>query len=250
MKLAVMQPYFLPYIGYWQLIHASDTFVLLDDVQYIRHGWVNRNRILRPGGGWQYIVVPLQKHSMTDPIREIITSGGQWKDRVLRQLRHYRHELRAPHYEEVSDFLGSALASAAREERLAKVNEVLVREVCAYLGLGARIALSSESGLSYEAVQDAGDWALVVARQLNASEYINPAGGAALFEPGRFAACGIALSFLTTGDIFYAQGPPREANQSIVDVLMFNGRDGTRKLLERYTVERARSSSPASATRD
>ncbi|MGC7846714.1 WbqC family protein [Desulforudis sp. 1088] len=91
MRAAVMQPYFSPYIGYWQLIHAVDTFVLFDDVQYIRHGWINRNRILKPGGGWQYIIA-LKKHSKNDLIRNIQAHPTlEWKARILRQLEHYKN---------------------------------------------------------------------------------------------------------------------------------------------------------------
>ena len=75
MKIAIMQPYFFPYIGYWKLIHAVDRFVTFDDAQYIRHGWVNRNRILKPGGGWQYIVVPLTKHSLTESIKNVASAS-------------------------------------------------------------------------------------------------------------------------------------------------------------------------------
>lgn len=92
MKLAIMQPYFVPYIGYWQLIHAVDTFVLFDDVQFIRRGWVNRNRVLKHGGGWQYITVPLRKHSLNQLIKDIYVHGNKaWKKQILRQLDHYNY---------------------------------------------------------------------------------------------------------------------------------------------------------------
>ena len=96
MKLGIMQPYFFPYIGYWQLILASDVFVLLDDVQYIRHGWINRNRILSPSGGWQYIVVPLERHSATALIRNVNTHPNiDWKGlSMVRQLYHYKRKSR------------------------------------------------------------------------------------------------------------------------------------------------------------
>jgi hypothetical protein len=91
MKIAIMQPYFFPYIGYWQLIHAVDRFVLFDDAQYIRHGWVNRNRILKPGGGWQYILVPLKKHALTESIKNVqVNPDGKWHELIVRQLAHYK----------------------------------------------------------------------------------------------------------------------------------------------------------------
>lgn len=238
-RLAIMQPYFLPYIGYWQLIHAADTFVLLDDVQYIRHGWVNRNRILKPGGGWQYIAVPLRKHSLTATIRDIEASADRdWKGLILRQLEHYRYRLKAPHYDAVMDLLSRAF-TAIGDNRLSLINFALVREVCTYLGLPARIHLSSRAALSYEDVHGPGDWALSIARQLRAKQYINPIGGAELFDPAAFTANGIGLSFLRSENIEYDQRGAFEPSLSIVDVMMFNGREGTRKLLERYAVEAA-----------
>jgi hypothetical protein len=244
-KLAIMQPYFLPYIGYWQLIHAADTFVLLDDVQYIRHGWVNRNRVLKPGGGWQYIAVPIRKHSPTAPIRDIRASPDRdWKALILRQLAHYRYHGRAPYYDAVVQLLAQSFSTIA-DERLSVINASLVRDICAHLELPARIVLSSELGLSYADVHAPGDWALSIARSLGAAEYINPIGGAALFDAGAFASNGIRLSFLRCGDVQYDQRAPHESSLSIVDVLMFNGRDGTRDLLERYSIEPAPPASPA-----
>jgi hypothetical protein len=239
-KLAVMQPYFLPYIGYWQLIHAVDTFVLLDDVQYIRHGWVNRNRILKHGGGWQYIAVPIRKHPPAAPIRDIRASAGRdWKGLILRQLAHYGYHGRAPHYGDVMGLLERAF-SAITDDRLSIINYSLVRDVCNYLGLPARIELSSHLDLSYADVHGPGDWGLSVARSLGAAEYINPIGGAGLFDAGAFDSSGVRLAFLRCGEIEYEQGAAHEPALSIIDVLMFNGREGTRKLLERYSLEPSR----------
>ena len=71
MKLGIMQPYFAPYLGYISLIKHTDEFILFDTVQFIRHGWIERNRILKPGGGWQYIAIPLVKHSQKTLICDI-----------------------------------------------------------------------------------------------------------------------------------------------------------------------------------
>ena len=76
MKLGIMQPYFFPYLGYFDLIHSVDKWVVFDTPQYIRHGWVNRNRILHPESDWQYIIVPLKKHPRNTPIKEIEIADG------------------------------------------------------------------------------------------------------------------------------------------------------------------------------
>ena len=86
-KIGIMQPYFFPYLGYISLIKHTDEFMLFDPVQFIRHGWIERNRILKPGEGWQYIQVPLQKHSLTTDIKDIkIDNTQNWRVKLLSQL--------------------------------------------------------------------------------------------------------------------------------------------------------------------
>jgi len=90
MKLGIMQPYFFPYLGHFDLIYKTDRWIVFDTPQYIRQGWVNRNRILGPNSGWQYITVPTRKHHRDNPIRDILVKEGKdWRERVCRQLEHY-----------------------------------------------------------------------------------------------------------------------------------------------------------------
>lgn len=241
MKLAIMQPYFFPYIGYWQLIHAVDTFILFDDVQYIRHGWVNRNRVLKHGGGWQYISVPLRKHSMNELIKDIYAHNEKdWKMKIIRQLAHYNYgyNKKAPYYGEVIDLLEN-IFSKIQIENLVGINAVIVKEICRYLNITTQTLISSDQQFDYEYVQDAGEWALKIAEQMNAQEYINPIAGADIFDIGKFQSNNIKLSFLKSDDISYAQGTEFEPSLSIVDVLMFNGQAGTKSLLSRYSIESA-----------
>ena len=240
MKLGIMQPYFLPYIGYWQLIQAVDTFVLFDDVQYIRHGWVNRNRILKHGGGWQYIMIPLRKHPVNELIRNIqIHDASNWKLDILRQLEHYKYgRYCARHYQETIDFL-HPLFEGIHSERLAPINTTIIREICRYLEIKTEIIVSSEKGFNYEDVQDAGEWALRISEQMGASEYVNPIGGRELFDRQKFESSHIKLSFLKSADIQYVNGPVFEPWLSIVDVLMFNGRAGTQALINQYAIQMA-----------
>ena len=103
MRLGIMQPYFLPYLGYFDLIRNTDRWIVFDTPQHIRHGWVSRNRILHPTAGWQYILVPLQGHSHKTAIRDIlINDASPWRQRILGQLEHYRR--RAPHFERTFEF--------------------------------------------------------------------------------------------------------------------------------------------------
>jgi len=235
MKLAIMQPYFFPYIGYWQLIHAADCFVLFDDIQYMRHGWVNRNRILKPGGGWQYILVPLKKHDMTESIKNVQAHPDkEWKELIIGQLAHYKKKAR--YFDETYKLVRDTLYSN-NEQSIAAINFVIIKNVCAYLDIKKEIIQSSKQSLDYADVGGAGEWALRIAEQMGAAEYINPAAGEELFNRDKFSSGNIKLSFLKSQGIVYSQRGIFEPSLSIIDVLMFNGIEGTKKLLGNYSVE-------------
>jgi hypothetical protein len=235
MRVAIMQPYFFPYIGYWQLIHAADRFVLFDDAQYMRHGWVNRNRILKPGGGWQYILVPLKKHEVTEPIRNVEAHPDKnWKELIIAQLAHYKKKAR--YFGETSELVREILFGND-EQGIAAIDFAIINKLCAYLGIDREIIRSSEQDFDYSDVGDAGEWALRISEQMGASEYINPAGGAELVDQDKFSSSNIRLSFLKPHDIVYSQRGDFEPSLSIIDVLMFNGIEGTKELLKNYSIE-------------
>lgn len=234
MKLAIMQPYFFPYIGYWQLIHAADCFVLFDDVQYIRHGWINRNRILKPGGGWQYILVPLKKHNGREVIKNVLVHpDAKWKDLILAQLTHYKKKAR--YFTETYQLVREALFGAD-EQGIAALNMSIVKTLCSALGMKKDILMSSAQQYDYANVADAGEWALRIAEQMGAAEYINPIAGMDLFSREEFLARGITLSFLKPKEVVYAQPGEFIPALSIIDVLMFNGVERTKGLLDQYAV--------------
>lgn len=230
-----MQPYFFPYIGYWQLIHAADRFVLFDDAQYMRHGWVNRNRILKPGGGWQYILVPLKKHEVTETIRNVEAHPDKdWKELIIAQLAHYKKKAR--YFDETNELVRKILFGN-NEKSIAAINFAIINKLCAYLDIEKEIIQSSEQNFDYSDVGDAGEWALRISEQMGASEYINPVSGAELFDRDKFSSSNIRLSFLKPHDIVYSQRGDFEPSLSIIDVLMFNGIEGTKGLLEEYSIE-------------
>lgn len=234
MKVAIMQPYFFPYIGYWQLIHAADIFVLFDDAQYMRHGWVNRNRILKPGGGWQYILVPLKKHAATESIKNVQSHPDkQWKELIIGQLTHYKKKAR--YFDEINELVREILFSSS-EKGIAIINFAIIKQLCAYLDIKKEILVSSKQNFNYADVSDAGEWALRIAEQMGASEYINPAGGAELFCQDKFSSSNMKLSFLKSQETVYSQRGVFEPSLSIIDVLMFNGVEGTKGLLGNYYV--------------
>src|SRR6516162_7626939 len=109
MKLGIMQPYFFPYLGHFALIAAVDEWVVFDVSQYTRKSWINRNRILRAAGGWQYVSVPLVNSSIHISIAEAaIANPSELENYVLGKLSHYAR--RAPHYRAVCDIVRTAFA--------------------------------------------------------------------------------------------------------------------------------------------
>lgn len=236
MKIAIMQPYFFPYIGYWQLISAVDCFVLFDDAQYMRHGWVNRNRILKPNGGWQYVLVPLKKHALTESIKNVcVHPEKQWRELILAQLTHYKKK--APYFLMVNELMHSILFEC-NEDTIALLNFSIIKKMCEVLAIDTKILLSSECHFDYSRVTDAGEWALNISEQMGAVEYVNPKSGSDLFDAKKFAASHIDLSFLLSKDLIYSQRGNFEPSLSIIDVLMYNGVGGTRAFLENYSIER------------
>ena len=223
MKLGSMQSYFFPYIGYFDLIHQTDFWVVFDSAQYIRHGWVNRNRILHPAHGWQYIVVPIKHYDPTAPINEIcIAENGRWRDKLLGQLQHYKKK--APFFNATIDVMSACLQDAG--ESLSQLNVKSLGKVCDYLGIPFHYALFSEMNLNLGPVEGPGDWALRTAEALGASECLNPPGGAHLFDRSKFEEVGIKLTIQTPVDFVYkCDGYEFQPNLSIIDVMMWNSPD-------------------------
>lgn len=229
MKLGIMQPYFFPYIGYFDLIYQTDHWIVFDTAQYIRHGWVNRNRILHPKEGWQYVTVPVQRHQRETPIKDIrIAEDGRWRDRILGQLQHYKN--RAPFFNDVLEMVANSLSDS--DGSLTQLNVRGLSGICAYLGVSFRFVVFSEMDLALGPVDGPGDWALRIAEALGASEYLNPPGGADLFDPSKFEAAGIRLTIQAPADLEYnCQGYEFQPNLSIIDVLMWNSPEAVRVYL-------------------
>lgn len=219
MMLGVMQPYFFPYLGYFDLINRSDRWIVFDTPQYMREGWVNRNRILHNGGGWQYIIVPLNKHKRESAINEVTAVDfPDWRRKIVNQFTHYRG--RAPFYRETIALLEDALAGD--ERNLSRINVKCMGKVCDYLGIRWRPEIFSDMELALGPVEEAADWALRIAEAAGASDYLNPPGGVALYDPNRFARHGIRLHIQADFDFRYDCGDytclPK---MSVLDTLMW-----------------------------
>lgn len=232
MIVSIMQPYFFPYLGYFQLIHASDAFVAYDTAQYSRGGWINRNRILGDGGP-RWFTLPVAHDDITLPIhgRRYADADGGARQQLLRKLdNQYR---RAPHFAATMALLEPLLLD--REANVAAYNLRLLQGLCVHLGIGTRIELASRlpatDGLRGQ------DTVLALCRGLGATSYLNSIGGTALYSAEDFAREGLGLRFLRSDAPPYPQfaGDP-VPGLSIIDVLMFNDRARIAAMLDRYNL--------------
>lgn len=225
-----MQPYFLPYLGYYSLIKNTDKWIVFDEVQYIRHGWIERNRVLKPGEGWQYIGVPLQKHNRDILIKDVKIKADDWRDKIFRQIEHYK---KAPFYSNTVETLKTAFDIDT--DSITLLNANVLQATCNYIGIEFNYNVFSEMGLEIAPVNDAGEWALNISKALKAEVYINPPGGIELFDKDKFDAAGVALQFLKPELQSYSQRRQTfEPGLSILDIMMFNSASDIEKMLDNY----------------
>ncbi len=220
MKLALMQPYFFPYLGYFDLINRADRWIVFDTAQYIKQGWVNRNRVLHANEGWQYIIAPVCKFKHTATIDDVVVDEmSGWRARVLRQLFHYRKS--APFYRDVIRLVECCLGEP--EYRISRLNVSILEKVCGYLGLEFRYNFLSDLGLDFGRNNGPGDWGLKTSVALGATEYFNASGGAALFDAAAFQSAGVKLTVLDFHTFEYVvNGYTFEPNLSVIDAMMWN----------------------------
>lgn len=231
MKTGIMQPYFFPYIGYWQLLNHVDTYVVFDDVNYINRGWINRNRILINGKP-AYLTVSLEGASQNKLINGInVIKDRQLYDGYLNKIRlAYSH---APYFEKIYELLEKTFEY--EESNLALFNINSIRMVCDYLGINTTIVISSELEKNNDLKGQ--EKILDICRILGGNEYINAIGGIELYNRELFFSKGITLGFLKTGDITYKQFDGEfQKDLSIIDVMMFCDVEEIRDMLDRFTI--------------
>lgn len=224
--IAIMQPYFLPYIGYFQLMAAVDRFVVFDDVNYINRGWINRNRLLLNGEAHTF-TVPLHGASQNKLICDIeLADDDGWRDKLLRTIR--QAYAKAPCRAQVFPLMECIICHPAH-----RLDEFLLhslREIAGYLDLATEIVGSSRS---YGNAQLHGQERILdICKQEGAARYINAIGGEALYDREYFREQCIELKFLRSRPLSYAQGKGEFVPWlSILDVLMFNPQPEVQRLL-------------------
>jgi len=231
-KVAIMQPYFLPYLGYYSLIRATDKWVFNDDVQMIHKGWVERNRILKQYGGWHYIRVPLVRFPYTSLIKSIrIRNNEKWKDKILAQLQHYKHI--APYYWKVIRFLNYAFQPEF--ETITAQNAHLLKLTCDYIGFNFKYDILSELNLELGEIIESDDWSLQICEKMGYKHYINPILGMEFYNRKKFKDNNIKINFLQLDPYHYNQGSEKFTDGlSIIDAMMFNSPDEILNMIESF----------------
>ncbi len=227
--LAVMQPYFLPYIGYWQLMRAVDRFVVYDDVNYIKGGWINRNRILVQGAP-AFITVPLVESSPNKRIHALEMQPAVWRDKLVRTVA--QNYANAACFDEVFPVVEGLIR--LDENNLAAYLTQQLQVLARFMGIATEIVVCSRRG--YDNAQLAGQERVIdMCQQERADVYINAQGGQSLYGAQAFAVAGIRLRFLAMRPVSYRQKRPDFIPYlSILDALMAVGAAGIQEHLDAF----------------
>ena len=226
MKLAIMQPYFFPYIGYFQLVNVVDKFVFYDDVNYIKSGWINRNRLYL-SGAIRYITVPLTAASSFEKInRTYVRGGDDWSAQMLSVI--HQSYAKAPHYRPVANLVEKVLkANDGYISTLAKNSIIAVTD---YLGIQKDYCVSSTIYGNQEL--RSADRVLDICKKEKANQYWNLPGGKNLYNSEFFKKGGVELQFVDVAITPYQQLVSEfQPGLSVLDVLMFNDKEAVRKMI-------------------
>lgn len=223
-----MQPYIFPYIGYFQLINYVDVFVLYDDVNYIKRGYINRNNILYGGKSTRF-TLPVISASQNKKIFEL-----EFSNDIRRPLELIRHAYsKAPEFSKVFKLIEDVFTSPDRS--ITTVCERAITSVFRYLDMETNPIRSSE--LSYDRTLSAADKLIAITKCLGASNYVNSAGGKTLYDKEYFARNHCELSFLEMNSFHYDQGRTEFVpNLSIIDILMWCKKPDVTRALNTFMI--------------
>lgn len=228
MKVGIMQPYFLPYIGYWQLIKAVDKYVIYDDVQFIKGGWINRNYTLL-NGQKHLINLLLYAASPNKLINEIYVQENQSK--LIKTIdATYK---KAPMYDKVFPLFVEIMEF--RDKNLSSYLGNSIIKIVKYLSIDTEIVYSS--GIEKNKDLKSQEKVLHICNLLGADKYINAIGGADLYSKNDFNKAGIELSFLETKIEPYKQFKNEFVPYlSLLDVMMFNDVESINIMINKYNL--------------
>lgn len=236
MKLAIMQPYFFPYLGYFQLINAVDKFVIYDDVSFIKGGWINRNYFLL-NKRKTLITLPLIGCSSNKIIKDITVDHSKynlWRKKFFQSIElSYK---RAPYFDNIFILIKSLFLDNVHGLTISEFNFISLRKICQLLNIDTEIVQTSS--IYKNKHLNGQNRILDICMKENASEYINAIGGKELYDQSSFKSNAIKLSFINTNPYQYQQFNNKFIpNLSIIDLLMFNSIGNIRILLEKYSMK-------------
>lgn len=231
MKLAIMQPYFMPYIGYFQLINLVDKFIFYDDVTFIKQGWINRNQALI-NNQKKFFSIPLSNASSHTLIKDVLISENgyeKWKKSFLSSIM-YSYK-KAKNYDEVRRLIEQVLSNSPKSISELAIKSII--EVSNYLNLNTEFKVCSQL---YKNTHLTGqDRVLDICKNEKASVYINPIGGSELYSKEQFLEQNIELFFIQSNKYQYKQFSEEFIPfLSIIDVLMFNSIKEVKVMLSSY----------------
>jgi hypothetical protein len=228
MKLGIMQPYFLPYIGYWQLMNAVDKYIIYDEIEYSKKGWINRNRLLMNNTEFLFSI-PLKKDSDYKFISQREISNDFNRNKLINQIKS--SYFKSPYFDVVIDLLNDIIYFDDKNLFNFILNSI--NKINVYLGLNPNIVISSTT--DFDNTLKGENKVLSICKKMNASVYYNAIGGKELYSKERFLEEGIELKFIKSNQIVY----PQYNNMfvpwlSIVDVMMFNSVEEINVMLDNY----------------
>jgi WbqC-like protein family len=225
-KLAAVQSSYIPWKGYFDLIHAVDEFVLFDDAQYTRRDWRNRNRIKTCDGPLWLTIPVAAKGNYLSPIRTITVSERGWAEHHWKAL--VNAYARAPHFRTYEAMLG-ALYREAERERLSDINRMFIEAICRALGIDTKLRWS----MDYPLAEGKTERLIGLCEQAGADHYISGPSARAYIDEGMFRRAGITLEFFDyAGYREYEQvHPPFDHYVSVLDLLVNVGPDARKYML-------------------
>lgn len=223
--VVLMQPYFFPYVGYFDLVLKSDVFVIFDTVLFPKQSWVNRNRILDPNkvGSFKYLTVPLAGRAMTDRIKDVLVKEPEkLGERLRAAFSGYRKS--APFFRDVMSLVDKTVTEfGSGAPTLLRLNRIGLETVCDYLGIPVNFLTLSELDLDLPTMAYPGQWGLEVADALGATDYLNAPGGVDLFRLQDWQERRLGLHLTQVADLRYpvGRGFSFQEKMSILDCMMW-----------------------------
>ena len=226
MKVAIMQPYFLPYIGYFQLINSADLFIVYDNIKYTKKGWINRNRMLQNGKDVMFSL-PLKNGSDFLDVYDRELAEEFNPDKLLNQFSGaYR---RAPYFAQTFSLIEQIMRY--EENNLFKFIRHSIIIICEHMRITTEIKVSSSIAIDHGLKNQ--EKVIALCEAVGANTYINAIGGIELYSRDAFIAQGLELEFIKSKSYEYTQfGNDFVPWLSIIDVMMFNSLDAIRESIQ------------------